>query len=208
MMHASLSLAFGLVVFVVVALAAVAYPGRFRFYAIVTIAILVGFGAASSMAIEGIERNFTQTAQSRAPSLERGYLNDAFDSLALIESAPGPSAPISCVIGSILRMTCKNALRPTCATSSIEPPGESRLPAIVARPGPSRHRPSGPLAKEDACVIRAHQVRARRSNYPLSTSHENNTNCGGALLIFGHRRKGEMRAKSAPRSILNTWAGT
>jgi hypothetical membrane protein len=61
-MHASLSFAFGLVVFVAVALSAVAYPGRFRLYAIATIPILVGFGAASSMAIEGIEQNFTPWA--------------------------------------------------------------------------------------------------------------------------------------------------
>jgi hypothetical membrane protein len=61
-MHASLSLAFGLVVFVAVALSAVAYPGWFRLYAIATIPILVGFGAASSMAIQGIEQNFTPWA--------------------------------------------------------------------------------------------------------------------------------------------------
>jgi hypothetical protein len=61
-MHASLSLAFGLVVFMAVALSAVAYPGWFRLYAIATIPILVGFGAASSEAIQGIEENFTPWA--------------------------------------------------------------------------------------------------------------------------------------------------
>ena len=61
-MHASLSLAFGLVVFVAVALSAVAYPGWFRLYAIATIPILVGFGAASSVAIQGIQQNFTPWA--------------------------------------------------------------------------------------------------------------------------------------------------
>lgn len=61
-MHASLSLAFGLVVFVAVALSAVAYPGWFRLYAIATIPILVGFGVASSVAIQGIEQNFTPWA--------------------------------------------------------------------------------------------------------------------------------------------------
>lgn len=61
-MHASLSLAFGLVVFAAVALSAVAYPGWFRLYAIATIPILVGFGAASSVAIQGIEQNFTPWA--------------------------------------------------------------------------------------------------------------------------------------------------
>ena len=61
-MHASLSLAFGLVVFVAVALSAVAYPGWFRVYTIATIPILVGFGAASSVAIQGLERNVTPWA--------------------------------------------------------------------------------------------------------------------------------------------------
>jgi hypothetical protein len=60
--HASLSLAFGLVVFVGVALSAVAYSGWFRLYAIATILIFVGFGAASSVAIQGIEQNFTPWA--------------------------------------------------------------------------------------------------------------------------------------------------
>jgi Protein of unknown function (DUF998) len=63
-MHASLSLAFGLVVFVAVALSAVAYRGWFRLYAIATIPILVGFGVASSVAIQGIEQNFTPWAGS------------------------------------------------------------------------------------------------------------------------------------------------
>jgi hypothetical protein len=61
-MHAILSLGFGLVVFMAVALSAVAYSGWFRLYAIATIPILVGFGAASSVAIQGIEQNFTPWA--------------------------------------------------------------------------------------------------------------------------------------------------
>lgn len=61
-MHASLSLAFGLVVFVAVALSAVVYGGWFRLYASATIAVLVGFGAASSLAVQGIEQNFTPWA--------------------------------------------------------------------------------------------------------------------------------------------------
>jgi len=74
MMHASLSLAFGLVVFVAVALSAVAYRGWFRLYAIATIPILVGFGAASSVAIQGIEQNVTPwagafVASTPAPTL-------------------------------------------------------------------------------------------------------------------------------------------
>lgn len=43
------------------ALSAVACPG-FRLYAIATIPILVGFGAASSLAIQGIEQNLTPWA--------------------------------------------------------------------------------------------------------------------------------------------------
>ena len=61
-MHASLSIAFSLVVFVALALSAVAYSGWFRLYAIATIPILVGFGVASSVALQGIEQNFTPWA--------------------------------------------------------------------------------------------------------------------------------------------------
>ena len=61
-MHASLSVAFGLVVFVAVALSAIAYHGWFRLYAILTIPVLVVFAAASSVAIQGIEENFTPWA--------------------------------------------------------------------------------------------------------------------------------------------------
>jgi hypothetical protein len=61
-MHASLSLAFGLVVVVAVTLSAVAYPGWFRRSAIATIPILIGFAAASSVAIQGMEQNSTPWA--------------------------------------------------------------------------------------------------------------------------------------------------
>jgi hypothetical protein len=67
-MHASSSLAFGLVVFVAVALSAVAYPGWFRLCAIATIPILVEFGAAWSVAIQGIEQNFTPWAGASSAS--------------------------------------------------------------------------------------------------------------------------------------------
>ena len=60
--HAMLSLAFGLIVFLAVALSGVAYSGWFRFYAIVTILVLVGFGVASSMAIQGLEQDSTAWA--------------------------------------------------------------------------------------------------------------------------------------------------
>ena len=58
-MHAMLSLAFSLIVFTAIALSAVAYRGWFRLYAIVTIPILAGFGAASSLAIQGMKQNST-----------------------------------------------------------------------------------------------------------------------------------------------------
>jgi hypothetical membrane protein len=62
MMHAGLSVAFSLVVFAAVALSAAAYPGWFRLYSIVTIAVLIGFGAASSVAIQGLEQSSTPWA--------------------------------------------------------------------------------------------------------------------------------------------------
>jgi hypothetical membrane protein len=61
-MHASLSVAFSLVVFVALALSAVAFAGWFRLYAIATLAVLIGFGAASSVAIQGLDQNSTPWA--------------------------------------------------------------------------------------------------------------------------------------------------
>lgn len=61
-MHASLSVAFSLVVFVAMALSAVASAGWFRLYSIATLAVLIGFGAASSVAIQGLEQNSTPWA--------------------------------------------------------------------------------------------------------------------------------------------------
>ena len=61
-MHGALSGVWGVMMFVSVALSAVAYRGWFRLYAIVTDLALIGFGTASSIAIRGIERNDTPWA--------------------------------------------------------------------------------------------------------------------------------------------------
>jgi len=61
-MHQNLSLVWSLMMFVAVALSAVAYRGRFRLNAIVTNLVLIGFGAASGNAIQGIEENHTPWA--------------------------------------------------------------------------------------------------------------------------------------------------
>lgn len=51
-----------LFVLVAMVLSAVAYRGRFRFYSIATLLVLVGFGTASSIAKGGIEENLTPWA--------------------------------------------------------------------------------------------------------------------------------------------------
>lgn len=61
-MHGTLSMVWGVIIFVAVGLSAVAYRGRFRLYAIVTDVVLVGFGMASGIAIQGIEQNDTPWA--------------------------------------------------------------------------------------------------------------------------------------------------
>ena len=61
-MHGILSMAWGVIIFVAVGLSAVAYRGWFRLYAIATDVVLVGFGAASGIAIQGIEQNDTPWA--------------------------------------------------------------------------------------------------------------------------------------------------
>jgi asparagine N-glycosylation enzyme membrane subunit Stt3 len=43
-------------------LSAVAYPGWFRFYAIATVVVVVGFGIASSFAMSGIDQDDTPWA--------------------------------------------------------------------------------------------------------------------------------------------------
>ena len=61
-MHISLAIVWSLLIFVAVVLSVVAYKGWFRLYAIATLLILVGFGAAASMAIQGIDQNLTPWA--------------------------------------------------------------------------------------------------------------------------------------------------
>jgi hypothetical membrane protein len=61
-MHIILSAAFSVLVIAVMALSAVAYRGWFRFYALATIAAVVGCGMAASFAIQGIEQNDTPRA--------------------------------------------------------------------------------------------------------------------------------------------------
>jgi hypothetical protein len=51
-----------LLVLVAMVLSAVAYRGWFRFYSLVTVLVLVGFGTASSIAMGGIEENLTPWA--------------------------------------------------------------------------------------------------------------------------------------------------
>jgi hypothetical membrane protein len=61
-MHIVLSAVFSVLVIAAMALSAVAYPGWFRFYALATIAVVVGFGMASAFAIQGIDQNDTPWA--------------------------------------------------------------------------------------------------------------------------------------------------
>jgi hypothetical membrane protein len=61
-MHIILSAVFSVLVVAAMALSAVAYKGWFRFYALATIAVVVGFGMAASFAIQGIEQNDTPWA--------------------------------------------------------------------------------------------------------------------------------------------------
>lgn len=61
-MHIVLTGAFSLFVFVAIVLSAVAFRGWFRLYSVATLLILVGFGAAASAAMGGIEDNLTPWA--------------------------------------------------------------------------------------------------------------------------------------------------
>lgn len=61
-MHIVLSAVFSLFVLVALVLSAIAYPGWFRLYAIATLLVVAGFGAASSFAIRGIAQNVTPWA--------------------------------------------------------------------------------------------------------------------------------------------------
>jgi Protein of unknown function (DUF998) len=61
-MHGTLSLVWSLGISAVVVLAAVAYRGWFRLYSICTVLVMMGFGMASGIAIQGIEQNDTPLA--------------------------------------------------------------------------------------------------------------------------------------------------
>lgn len=61
-MHIVLTSVFSLFVFAAIVLSAIAYRGRFRLFAIATLLVIVGFGAASSAAIQGLARNETPWA--------------------------------------------------------------------------------------------------------------------------------------------------
>jgi hypothetical protein len=61
-MHIALSMVFSFFVVAAMVSSAVAYPGWFRFYAIATAVVLIGFGAASGVAIQGIEQDQTAWA--------------------------------------------------------------------------------------------------------------------------------------------------
>jgi hypothetical membrane protein len=61
-MHIIVSLVFSLAVFAAVVLSGVAYGGWYRLYSLATLAVLITFGAASSVAIRGIEENDTPWA--------------------------------------------------------------------------------------------------------------------------------------------------
>jgi hypothetical membrane protein len=61
-MHIALSGVFSLLVVAMMILSAVAYPGWFRFYAIATVVVVVGFGIASSFAMSGIDQDDTPWA--------------------------------------------------------------------------------------------------------------------------------------------------
>jgi hypothetical protein len=61
-MHGMLSIAWGVFTFAAMILSAVAYRGGFRLYTIATLLVMLGFGVASSIAIQGIEENNTPWA--------------------------------------------------------------------------------------------------------------------------------------------------
>jgi len=61
-MHIILSGVFSVFVVVAMILSAVAYRGGFRLYTIATVLVVIGFGAAASFAIQGIQQNTTPWA--------------------------------------------------------------------------------------------------------------------------------------------------
>jgi hypothetical membrane protein len=61
-MHIALSMTFSVLVVAAIVATAVAYRGWFRWYAIATAIVLIAFGAASGVAIQGIEQDQTAWA--------------------------------------------------------------------------------------------------------------------------------------------------
>jgi hypothetical membrane protein len=61
-MHMAFTMLFTVLVVTAIVLAAVAYRGWFRMYSITTLAVLMGFGVASSFAMGGFEQNSTPWA--------------------------------------------------------------------------------------------------------------------------------------------------
>ncbi len=61
-MHGTLTFVWSLGIFAAMVLAVVAYRGWFRVYSIVTLVVLMGFGTASGIAIQGIEQDNTPWA--------------------------------------------------------------------------------------------------------------------------------------------------
>jgi Protein of unknown function (DUF998) len=61
-MHATLTFTWGPIIFVAVALSAVAYRGWFRVFSIAALVAMMGFGVAAGIAIQGIEQNDTPWA--------------------------------------------------------------------------------------------------------------------------------------------------
>ncbi|MDI3213050.1 DUF998 domain-containing protein [Arthrobacter sp. AL12] len=61
-MHIALTSVFSFFVSVAIVLSAVAYRGWFRWYAIATLLVIAGFGAAASSAIQGLAQNATPWA--------------------------------------------------------------------------------------------------------------------------------------------------
>ena len=58
-MHIALSMVFSVLVVAMMALSAAAYRGWFRLYALATMVVVVGFGAASGVAMSGVEQDDT-----------------------------------------------------------------------------------------------------------------------------------------------------
>ena len=61
-MHIASSTIFSVIVVAMMVLSAVAYRGWFRVYALATVVVVMGFGMASAVAIQGIEEDDTPWA--------------------------------------------------------------------------------------------------------------------------------------------------